>query len=408
MTVASSAQILVNNLISLKTQYEQALTEADTIASHYREQLSHVNALLLNQLGSVGGLVPLQAHIKSAEPVLDAIAALQESTQIKHLTLPPATTEVASVASPTPEVSPKPPKATKSESTPTAGGRTPRELLPVHQGLKRLDAIAKVFQNHQGQEVTIDALTQELFGNLSAAAHKAERLKLRTLLYQGEQRGLWQKGNATSTYLIKGTGKTEAQAVTPVKSKAAGKSKVADKPIDKASAKAPKVTSKTGATKQRISLPLLPSFQGLTKLEAIESVLNKYRGEVLHHDTIIQNLYGELSPEEIKAERVRIKTALLGGVKNKKWQKASVASSYFLPETSASTKSKAPGRKSKAPKDSAPQPEPSAEVLETSAATSGADSSKNNGGKATATKAPAKSKFKRTRKTATQSKAEGA
>jgi hypothetical protein len=404
MTVASSEQTLVNNLISLKTQYEQALTEADTIASHYREQLSHVNALLLNQLGSVGGLVPLQAHIKSAEPVLDAIAALQESTQIKHLSLAPAITEVASVASTMPEVSPKTKKTTKSESTSAVGGRTPRELLPIHQGLKRLDAIAKVFQNHQGQEVTIDTLTQELFGNLSAAAHKAERLKLRTLLYQGEQRGLWQKGNATSTYLIKGTGKAEPQTVTPVKSKTASKPRVQS---NAKAPKAPKVTSKTGAAKQRISLPLLASFQGQTKLEAIESVLNKYRGEVLHHDTIIQNLYGDLSPEEIKAERVRIKTALLGGVKNKKWQKASVASSYFLPETSASTKSKTPGRKPKASKDSAPQPEPSVEAVESAGATSGADSSKNNGRKATATKAPAKSKFKRTRKTATQSKAEG-
>jgi hypothetical protein len=401
MTVASSEQTLVNNLISLKTQYEQALTEADNIASHYREQLSHVNALLLNQLGSVGGLVPFQAHIKSAEPVLDAIAALQESTPVDRLTLAPAIAEVASVTSTTPEVSPKSRQA-KTESPQAVGGRTPRELLPVHQGLKRLDAIAKVFQNHQGQEVTIDTLTQELFGNLSAAAHKAERLKLRTLLYQGEQRGLWQKGSATSTYLIKGTGQAVTQAATPAKSN------TADKPRAQA-AKAPKVTSKTGTAKQRISLPLLPSFQGMTKLEAIETVLKKYSGEVLHHDTIIQNLYGDLSPEEIKAERVRIKTALLGGVKNKKWQKASVASSYFFPETSASTKSKAPGRKPKAPKDSTSQPEPDAEAVESSpAATSEAESPKNNGRKATATKAPAKSKFKRTRKTATQSKAEGA
>jgi hypothetical protein len=396
MTVANSEQTLVNNLISLKTQYEQALTEADTIASHYREQLSHVNALLLNQLGAAGGLVPLQAHIRSAEPVLDAIAALQESTQIKHLTLAPAITEVASVVNATPEVSPKPQKTAKTESAQVVGGRTPRELLPVHQGLKRLDAIAKVFQNHQGQEVTIDTLTQELFGNLSAAAHKAERLKLRTLLYQGEQRGLWQKGNATSTYLIKGTGQAETQTATPVKSKEA------TKPRAQANAKAPKVASKAGTSKQRISLPLLPSFEGLTKLEAIESVLKKYNGEVLHHDTIIQNLYGDLSPEEIKAERVRIKTALLGGVKNKKWQKASVASSYFLPETSASTKSKTSGRKPKTPKDSAP--EPSAEAVESAAASE----SKNNGRKVAATKAPAKSKFKRTRKTATQSSAGGA
>jgi hypothetical protein len=398
MTVASSEQTLVNNLINLKTQYEQALTEADTIASHYREQLSHVNALLLNQLGSVGGFVPLQAHIKSAEPVLDAIAALQESTQVKHLSLAPAPaiTEVASAIS-EPAASPKSRK-TQATSIPAVGGRTPRELLPVHKGLKRLDAIAKVFQNHLGQEVTIDTLTQELFGNLSAAAHKAERLKLRTLLYQGEQRGLWEKGDTTSTYLIKTLGKSDSVSVTPAKSKTVDKAQ--------ARAKAPRVTPKTPAAKQRISLPLLPSFEGMTKLEAIESVLKKYSGEVLHHDTIIQNLYGDLSPEEIKAERVRIKTALLGGVKNKKWQKASVASSYFLPETSAQAKAKASGRKTKSAKASAPQSEPIPEAVEISEPPSGAEGSPKNGRKPAATKPPAKSKFKRTRKTARQSNAE--
>ena len=398
MTVASSEQTLVNNLINLKTQYEQALTEADTIASHYREQLSHVNALLLNQLGSVGGLVPLQAHIKSAEPVLDAIAALQESTQVKHLSLAPAPAipEVASVTR-EPTASPQPRNA-QATSTSKVGGRMPRELLPVHQGLKRLDAIAKVFQSHLGQEVTIDTLTQELFGNLSGAAHKAERLKLRTLLYQGEQRGLWEKGETTSTYLIKTSGNSETALAAPAKSKTA----------DKAKANAPRVTSKTPAAKQRISLPLLPSFEGMTKLEAIESVLKKYNGEVLHHDTIIQNLYGDLSPEEIKAERVRIKTALLGGVKNKKWQKASVASSYFLPETSAQTQAKAPGRKPKSAKASAPQSEPVPEAAESSESPLVEAGSSKSGRKAAATKPPAKSKFKRTRKTANQSNTENA
>ena len=395
MTVSSPEQTLVNNLITLKTQYEQALTEADTISAHYREQLSHVNALLLNQIGSANGLAPFQTHIKSAEPILDAIAALQESTDINRLTLAPA--KVVAEVNPTqPEVAPKA-KKTKAQTSPVVGGRTPRELLPVHQGLKRLDAIAKVFQDHQGQEVTIDTLTEQLFGNLSTEAHKAERLKLRTLLYQGEQRGLWTKGDAASTYVIKTSGQTAAKTVAQPKAKAAGTS---------AQVKAPKAAP-AATTKKRISLPLLPSFDGMTKLEAIASVLEKNRGEILHHDTIIQSLYGDLDLEELKAERVRIKTALLGGVKNEKWQKASVASSYFLPEASAGAKSKASGRKPKASKAPTPQSTVTEAAAEVASETP-SDSSLKKVRKTAAAKTPVKSKFKRTRRTATQLNPEGA
>jgi hypothetical protein len=399
MTVSSPEQTLVNNLITLKTQYEQALTEADTISAHYREQLSHVNALLLNQIGSANGLAPFQTHIKSAEPILDAIAALQESTDINRLTLAPAKTVVE--ASPTPpEVAPKP-KQTKAQPSPAVGGRTPRELLPIHQGLKRLDAIAKVFQNHQGQEVTIDTLTEQLFGNLSTEAHKAERLKLRTLLYQGEQRGLWTKGDAASTYVIKVPGQATAKTVAQPKAKA----KAA---VPRPQAKAPKASPVTATTKKRISLPLLSSFDGMTKLEAIASVLEKNRGEILHHDTIIQSLYGDLNLEEIKAERVRIKTALLGGVKNEKWQKASVASSYFLPEASAGAKSKASGRKPKASKSPTPKSEPVTEAAAEVVSETPSDLSSKKGRKPLPAKTPVKSKFKRTRRTATQLNPESA
>jgi hypothetical protein len=409
MTVASSEQILVNNLITLKTQYEQALTEADTIASHYREQLSHVNALLLNQIGSANGLLPLQTHIKSAAPLLDVIAALQESTHVKPLSLAPAPaiTEVIPSPSPTSEASPKP-RQGKAQSTQSVGGRIPRELLPVHQGLKRLDAIAKVFQHHQGQEVTIDALTQELFGNLSTAAHKAERLKLRTLLYQGEQRGLWHKGNAASTYLIKTSRQTESATAIQSRSKAAGKVRAQVKTT--APKANPTSTTSTSTDKKRISLPLLPSFQGMTKLEAIASVLEKNRGEVLHHDTIIQSLYGDLNPSELKAERVRIKTALLGGVKNKKWQKASVASSYFLQEASVGAKSKTPGRKPKLLKAPISKPEPvaSATAENIPEAISGGGASPKKGRKPALSRFPASSNTKKPRKASTQLKKEGA
>jgi hypothetical protein len=86
----------------------------------------------------------------------------------------------------------------------------------------------------------------------------------------------------------------------------------------------------TAAPISRISFSLLPTYQGKSKLDAIGTVLDKNQGQAIHQDEIIQELYGELNPESLNVERLRMKTALLQGVKKKFWQKASAPSSYIL------------------------------------------------------------------------------
>lgn len=306
MLPSNPAQSLFNSLIALKSQYEQALTEADTKVSHLREQLSHVNTLLLNQL------LPPKAHIKSAEPALTLDEA---DAQVVRLALAPVSTEVSVSDIPKTKASIR---NTKAALEPALGKRTPRPLLPAYEGLTRLEAIAHILQATPGQEITIDTLTESMFGDLSAAAHKAEVLKLRTLLYQGEKRGLWRKGSVPSSYMIPnstGEAKVSTAAVQPLSEK-------------NLNAKASYV--KPSSSQQRISLTVLPAFDGMTKLDAIATVLEQHLGEVLHQNTIIQKLYGDLSIEDLKKERVRMDTCLRNGVKSNRWQKAPVAASYVL------------------------------------------------------------------------------
>jgi hypothetical protein len=106
---------------------------------------------------------------------------------------------------------------------------------------------------------------------------------------------------------------------------------------------------KTNSAKERISLTVLPAFEGMTKLDAIAAVLGQNPGEVLHKDTIIQILYGNLSIEDLKTERVRMDTCLRNGVKTNRWQKAPIPASYLLEAKDAGAKPKNPGRKPKAP-----------------------------------------------------------
>ena len=123
MPSSTQQQDLINTLIALKTHFEQALTEADTKASHLREQLSHVNALLLNQL------LPAGVHIKSAEPALTLEKA---DAQVERPALAPSPTIAEAPASPIPETKVSTRKAKAApELTPVSGKRAPRPLLPA-------------------------------------------------------------------------------------------------------------------------------------------------------------------------------------------------------------------------------------------------------------------------------------
>jgi hypothetical protein len=339
---------LTDALIALKTQYERSLSQATTNASHLREQLSHVNALLLDRLLPSNRVVPQQTQSGSDVPV-EAIAPSSAQTLATSPAAEAPTSEsFAHRLRPKLKASPLKPKAA-DETAP--GKRNIRPLLPAYRGLTRLEAIAQILQTTPGQDVTTEQVSERLFGKLSAAEHKAERKSLNTQLYKGQSLKLWQKGTAPGKYKIGAPTASKSIPTTP-------------KSLS-TKAKAPAT-----AVAKRKSLTLLPAYAELSKGDAIAQVLGQYPGEVLHHDTIIQTLYGDLSLEELKAERTRIKTALLTGVKDGKWQKASVPSSYFLGDTAAGAKPKRPGRKPDPTKE--PKPEPVAEVAPASASTKAA------------------------------------
>jgi hypothetical protein len=360
MTANTPEQTSLDLLISLKSQYEYALTEANSKSGYLREQLSHVNALLLNQLLPTRSLKPLLPQVDSIAPTL-AISAPTEPVEDQPVSTPSLTvTEPISVPNNVPLSKPRTQKRTASKSIPKAekastSKRNSLTPLLAYQGLKKLDAIAQVLEAARNQEITIDSVVQTLYGNLSAAEHKAERLRMKTALFQGVQKGMWQKATTPSCYFIgslKGQSRPTAKGAKAAKASKAISTPVVTEPVQlkpskpskpkqpKAQVSKAKLATIAPGSKRK-SLPFLTAYGGMKKLDAIEIVLKKNQGEVLHHDTIIKALYGTLSLEDLKDERVRIKTALLKGVKDKRWEKSSTPSSYFLKSGTAASKSKA-------------------------------------------------------------------
>ena len=384
MSLPIAQESPLNSLFSLKSQYEHELIETDAKAKTLREQIEHINALLFHQLlpsNSTTDTAPLQTHIET--PATELLLSAQDAPLLNRLAPAPDNEEVPT-PSETSKQTPTSKTPTPKPASPKGKRNLPRSMRPSYRKLTRLTAITRVMKKHQGKEVTADLLTKELFGTLKAAEHKAETKRLKTMLYKGEKEKLWQKGKTPSTYIIKEEKKN---------SKGSDNKKVAPAKRSTTKAKATKLQS----SKVRNSLPLQQAFKGLQKHEAITAVLEKHRGTALHQDAIIEMLYGQLSPEEFKAERPRTKTALQAGVKTKKWQKSRKPACFQLPKTTKPAATKKTEPKAKVSKTVA-------EKAPATAATSGSATKPKRGPKANSSKAKTspKSKATPTRKKATR------
>jgi hypothetical protein len=240
-----------DSLIALKTQYERSLTEANTNASLLREQLSHVNALLLDRLLQGNGVAPQQTQSGSDVPV-EAIAP----APAQSLAISPAAEAPAPI--PKTKASPRPSEAVPE---PASGKRIPRPLLPAYRGLTRLEAIAQVLQATPGEDVTADRISEGLFGQLSAADRKAECKSLNTQLHKGKSLNLWQKGTVRGTFLI-GSPTSSAKPKRPGRKPDPTKEPqpepvaevaIAEAPVSKARAAKPKSGRETAIAKAQAS-----------------------------------------------------------------------------------------------------------------------------------------------------------
>jgi hypothetical protein len=286
-------------LIELRHHYESVVAQSESRLAEATAQLKHIDALLLN--GILEGRELPALKTLEVLPELPTLASASAPTTAPEAVAPPLTDPTPAKAS----------AAISSQPEPTQGNRTPRPLLPAYEGLKRLEAIANALQATAGREMTIGKLIEELFGPLSAADQKSEMKRLYTLLYNGEKRGLWKKGKAPSSYRMSQSKVAENSQPTPP-----------SKPT------APATKSSSGG-----SLALLPEFNGMSKLEAISKALTAQSGHVLHQDSIMQILYGDLSPEIIKKESRKLRASLFQGVSKGLWQKAPKQPSSYVTTT---------------------------------------------------------------------------
>jgi hypothetical protein len=91
--------------------------------------------------------------------------------------------------------------------------------------------------------------------------------------------------------------------------------------------KAPGQMSKS-STRETV-LPLLPPYGGLTKIQAVQRVMEEHSGKEIHLDEVIRILHGDLDKITLRQERGRMRNLMWRGADRKLWDKIRGKDSYY-------------------------------------------------------------------------------
>ena len=170
---SSTASSIHSHLNSLKDHYEAILAASESKVREAKEQLIHIDALLEN--------TPQPDGVQKKAP-----SSRQRSSK------------PAPVAKTTRRVT----KGTKRKAS--KPGRT-MALTPLaaFEGMSKIDAVAKIFQDNHGKILHLDDIIEELLGELSLAELEAERIRMKNVMGRGVKRGLWTKvQNVPLSYIL--------------------------------------------------------------------------------------------------------------------------------------------------------------------------------------------------------------
>ncbi|ABW33076.1 hypothetical protein [Acaryochloris marina] len=149
--------------------------------------------------------------------------------------------------------------------------------------------------------------------------------------------------NSASTVIetVEPKTKSKSQKAAPKASTSTSKksTSTSKKPPSQAKTKKTPQKKNTGRSSST-KLPMKKPYDQMTKMDAIEKFMQGNPGKVIHTDNLIKELFGELSQEQHKAERGRMKTAMYRGVRLKRWIKVPKKQMCFVYESHLAAESK--------------------------------------------------------------------
>ncbi|BCL39928.1 hypothetical protein [Nostoc sp. MS1] len=168
-------------------------------------------------------------------------------------------------------------------------------MLEEYFGLRRIEAVQKLLQKHPGNICHVDFVLRALYGELEPDIKKIVRGRVQSTLTQGKNDGRWFLVPGKSGYytidlkLLKSNRKTSYSKQENSKSKK------------------PSPQSKANA------VPMMGEFEGKFIIDALTTLLQQNPGKVFNVAQVIEALYGELDPQEIKEVKPSVLNELSRG-----------------------------------------------------------------------------------------------
>ena len=183
-------QQFVQSLVDMRSQCHAQLEANQRQAAHAREQLTHVNALLADQV-----LLPSMEH--SFELPTTAIEGQpQQAISGIAVSEPESFSQIEAEAQQQPQTDvDETPLELEETSDDTARSpsaiKTPMKAEYHH--LTKIQAVEKLLQENQGKILTVEYIIWSLYGDMDAEAVKAEKPRIYDTLGQGTDKGMWEK-----------------------------------------------------------------------------------------------------------------------------------------------------------------------------------------------------------------------
>ncbi|BAY41216.1 hypothetical protein NIES2111_56120 (plasmid) [Nostoc sp. NIES-2111] len=175
--------------------------------------------------------------------------------------------------------------AQPTQDEPSSLGDIP--MLEEYFGLSRIDAVQKLLEKHPGNICHVDFVLRALYGELEPSIRKIVRGRVQSTLTQGKNNGRW--------FLV--PGKSGYYTIDLKLLKSNRKSSSAKHENNKK----PSPQSKANA------VPMMGEFEGKFVIDALTTLLQQNPGKVFNVAQVMEALYGELDPDEIK----EVKTSVL-------------------------------------------------------------------------------------------------
>jgi hypothetical protein len=324
----------IDNLIELRAHYQSLTEDSERSSSHVIEQLNHINALLVDQLLEnqqfVESLLQLREHyqtlhsqyqqkaVRAREQIAHVNALLADQVVLQHKEHQPISIQAAAleqqalfgVSADNSEESLQ--QEPESVQQPEPLEASEQQLAKDISRREQDRAIAPDSGESSQQNLEVGAVEEstEILGQqLAKDAIPSEQDAEKTGLQEPELPVAVEQQLPTDSSQVEQQSEPEPPTESP---------DVEDFPERPQGGEPAELASRYSPL---LRTPLLPQYQHLKKSEAVEKLMQENAGSILHVDYIIRALYGELDPEDVKAEKPRMNDSLKKGVAKGLWDK---------------------------------------------------------------------------------------